>query len=304
MLHEPKELEEIMSYNTDIPLSLTINMRGQSYPVLKKGRGIPCLAIGTGILTQRSLSSTFHQHFEVYASDLYFAKDHAFADSSHVTMDVLVEDIKAWGEALGLDHYVIFGHSAFGILGLEFVKKYPDLVSALLITGTPVNSNPLVGAQNNAIFENQAEDRRKQIDKTRRAQVAKEDLNRLAPSERFLREYVYRDAARYWHIPDYDCSHLWEGIILDQLIERLFAEIFPSVDVTQNLEFIQTPIFLAAGVSDYDCCPWLWRDLPNLPKNMIIKTFTHSGHWPQYEEPLLFDTRVIEWMKTIIKKKA
>ncbi len=48
-------------------------------------------------------------------------------------------------------------------------------------------------------------------------------------------------------------------------MEMLFVEILPSIDVRKDLGDIQTPIFLAAGSSDYECCPWLWQTLLNFP---------------------------------------
>ncbi len=84
---------------------------------------------------------------------------------------------------------------------------------------------------------------------------------------------------------------------MDKVIERFFTDILPKTKVEQGLERINVPIFLAAGLSDYDCCPWLWKDLPNLPSHMTVSLFKNSGHYPQYEEAALFDARVIEWAK-------
>lgn len=275
---------------------MQLSLRGQSYPVYEQGQGIPCLIAGLASPSFRTFSPAFYNDFQVYGSDLYFVQSHGMQDLSSVTLETLVEDMKVLEDALGLDRYVLFGHSAFGILALEYVKKYPERVAAVLMSGTPVNSNADVAAHHQRIFEASADETRKKIDAARRAQIAQEDLTKLSASERFLREYIYRDAARYWHIPDYDCSHLWEGIILDPLMEYLFTTIFPAVDVRKGLDSLQVPVFLAAGVSDYDCCPWVWKDLPHLPPKMTVSLFEQSGHWPQYEEPAVFDTRVKAWL--------
>lgn len=277
----------------------SISIRDQTYFVKKTGHGTPCLLIGLGTLIQRSLSSVFQQHFEVFASDTYWVAEGALDDISQVTMNTILNDIKAIGEALNLQKYVILAHSAYGIVALEFAKQYPDIASAIIMIGTPVNSSPAVAIQNNAIFDSQADNQRKQIDAARRTQIAQENLSQLTFSEQFLWEYIFRDAPRYWYNPSYDCTHLWEGITLDKIIGRFFVEILPNVDVTQQLETIQIPIFLAAGLSDYDCCPWLWQNLSNLPPHMTISIFEKSGHWPQFEEPELFDERVINWLKNI-----
>lgn len=276
------------------PLAVTLHKK--RFPVEKKGEGTPCLLIGLGTLMLRTLSPAFFKNFEAYVTDLYFLAKDGLEDISQVTMETLVEDLKALEETLGLQKYILVAHSAFGILALEFVKRYPENVAAIIMVGTPINSNLEVAAHHNKIFEQEADSKRKEIDSLRRSQVAGEDLSLFSPSERFLREYIYRDAPRYWHIPDYDCSHIWEGLVLDRLIDHLFSNIFPAIDVTQDLQSIRTPIFLAAGLSDYDCCPWLWRSLPHLPQNMTVSIFEKSGHWPHYEEADLFDTRIMEWV--------
>lgn len=275
---------------------LNINIRGKTYPVIKAGQGIPCLLICLGTPSFRTLSKDFSTLFEVYSSDTYWVENSALDNPESVTMDTIIEDIKTMGEALKLNRYVIFAHSAYGIIALEFAKKYPHLAAGIIMVGTPVNSNNTVAEKHNLIFQQTADQRRKSIDSERRAQIEKEDLSQLTSSGRWLREYVYRDAPRYWHIPDFDCTDLWEGITLDRLFIRLFSNILPNTDVLKGLEHVKDPIFLAAGISDYDCCPWLWNEVPNLPKNFTISTFSESGHWPHYEEPTLFDAAIKKWI--------
>ncbi|HLB94138.1 MAG TPA: hypothetical protein VJJ81_02730 [Candidatus Babeliales bacterium] len=169
------------------------------------------------------------------------------------------------------------------------------------MVGTPPNANAQVAARNKAYFATHAEPERKRIYTQRAAEIAKEDLSKLNYAERFLRQYIYGSAPIYWHIPDFDCSELWHDIIVDEILNHLFNTIFPQTDVMQNLTKVTCPIVLAAGKSDYDCCPWTWQEIPNLPPKMVISEFTKSGHYPQYEEQALFDQRLITWAKQNLK---
>jgi hypothetical protein len=45
---------------------IDVTIRGHLYQVKKTGSGIPCLSIGIGTLTQRSLSPFFKQYFFLY----------------------------------------------------------------------------------------------------------------------------------------------------------------------------------------------------------------------------------------------
>lgn len=278
---------------------ITARVRNNNYPVTVTGSGLPIIAIGIGTLALHTLSARFKQSFTLYATDVYWDQKHSLVNPTTVTFATILDDIAELGTSLGLSRYFIFAHSAYGIVALEFAKKYPSLVAGIIMSGTPVNSNPDVAATNNAYFEQYADENRKAIDAQRRKIVAQEDLALLTTSERFLHEYVYRDAARYWHVPDFDCSALWKGIVLDRLVDHFFAQLLPSVDVSDGLEAITCPIFLAAGTSDYDCCPFFWASVPNLPKQMIISLFTQSGHWPHYEEQDLFDSRIEAWLRNI-----
>jgi len=279
--------------------SFNVSIRGKSYPVVKAGKGVPCLLICLGTPSLRTISKNFTRMFEVYSSDMYWVDSGALDHPESVTIDTIIGDIKALTDALELKKYVIFAHSAYGIIALEFAKKYPNAATGIIMIGTPLNSNQHVAEMNNAIFQHDADEKRKLIDAERRSRIEKEDLTKLNASERWLREYVYRDAPRYWHIPDFDCTELWSGINLDRLLVRLFSDILPRTNVLNGLEDINEPIFLAAGMSDYDCCPWVWKDVKNLPKNFTISIFNKSGHWPHYEEPELFDARVKQWIETI-----
>jgi proline iminopeptidase len=279
---------------------INVKIKGKSYPVIKAGKGTPALLIGLGTLSFRTVSKNFANNFEIYSSDLYWIEDNTLEDPHLVTIDTILDDIKALGNALNLTKYIIFAHSAYGIIALEFAKKYPNVASGIIMVGTPVNSNLKVANKHNSIFQKMADKQRKLIDAERRNQIEKEDLTKLTLPQRWLREYVFRDAPRYWHISNFDCSELWNKVVLSKLLTRLFSDILPAVNVLKGLKKVNEPVFLAAGLSDYDCCPWLWKEVPNLPQNFTISIFDNSGHWPHYEESYLFDTRVIEWMEKII----
>lgn len=277
--------------------TISVKLNDASYPIIKAGSGnIPCLIIGTGTLTLRTLSKNFAEHFSIYSSDLYWVEG---PQPTNLSMVSMVEDIKKLGEALNLEKYIILAHSAFGIVALEFAKKYPELSSGIVMIGTPLNSNMEVGKINNAIFLQQAEAERIEIYNKRSEEMAKEDFSNLTSTQKWLKEYIYKNAPKYWYKPDFDCSDLWKDVRLSDSMTKLFSEILPATEVRDGLESISTPVILAAGMSDYDCCPWVWKDVKNLPNDFTVVTLDKSGHWPQYEEPELFDKLVIEWCEEL-----
>lgn len=277
--------------------TVAIEVRGSAYPVTISGIGIPSLIIGIGTLMQRTLSERFRKSFMLYSGDMYWDRRNKLHHASELTMEHILDDNAEIAYNLNLSSFVIIAHSAYGIVALEFAKKYPSLVRGIIMIGTPPNSNTMVAAQNNEYFEKHAEPIRKIIDAERRQRFAEEDLSTEDAHTKFVRCYVYRDAPRYWYIPDFDCSALWEDIILDDVIDHFFSTVLPATDVREKLETVKCPIFLAAGESDYDCCPFLWHKIKNLPPRILISHFKKSGHWPHYEEQDLFDQRVECWIQ-------
>lgn len=187
-------------YNT-VDHKFNLNFKGHSYPVCMTGQGIPCLVIGTGLIIQRTLSPRFKQHCKVYASDLYWDARYKLEDVHPLTMERLVEDIAELSHTLQLSSYVLLGHSAFGLVALEYAKKYCSKLKGLMMIGTPIASNDNIATKNDAYFKSHADPQRQTIDSQRREAFAQQDLSQLDFSERFLKQYIWRDAPRYWHHP-------------------------------------------------------------------------------------------------------
>lgn len=290
----------ILDLNFNVDETASVKVRNNHYPVSISGEGVPCLVIGLGTLMQRTLSQEFKKHFKVYSSDLYWDNRFGLENPSSLDLDQILDDIFEMGKNLGLSSYVLFGHSAYGIVAMEYAKKFADSLEGIIMVGTPVNSNSEVAQVNDEYFKMHADPQRKEIDAARRAEYLKEDLSKLDISSKFLKSYIWRDGSRYWHQPAFDCTPLWEGIIVDDVLNHFFADILPKVDVRKGLETIAVPTFLAAGLSDFDCCPWDWLKIGKLPQKLTVSLFSNSGHYPNYEEEKLFDERIISWKKTCI----
>lgn len=262
----------------------TVTINNVAYPIVIEGSGIPCLVLGQGNLYQQTLSQSFKSKFTVYSSDLYWDTRYSNDVNSPLTMQQILSDIAEFAHCLALDNYMLFGHSAFGIVALEFAKKHPNNLLGIIMSGTPINSNPNVAIVNNAYFENHADQKRKELDL----------------QESLQQKPFWRSIARNWHDLAYDDTTLWRTIFPSDVLKHFFTTILPTVNVLESLEKIACPIFLAAGLSDYNCCPFMWQNIPNLPHNMSIYEFKKSGHWPHFEEANLFDQKITKWLSSIL----
>jgi len=284
-----------------------VEVRGKNYKVDIFGKGkIPCLLVGMGTLMMRTLPQAFLRDYTVYSSDLYWFDSSALPQNSidSMTMADMKADLHAIADQLGLENYVVIAHSAFGLLGLEFAASYPQNVKGLVMIGTPAGSNQQVAVRNNRYFEENASPERKRIDRDNRAQFTPSYIESLPADSVFAETYVHRDAARYWADPKMNCSDLWQGLEMNQLLINHFfgtpsGGILPSYNPENDLNKVLCPIYLASGIYDYDCCPFLgWKDY-DLPPAFKMVEFKKSGHWPQYEEPEEFMESVKGWISTL-----
>lgn len=283
---------DLQAYKT-----IDAKIKNVAYPITVSGCGKPCLVIGIGTLMMRTLSQKFKTIYEVYSSDLYWDSRYKQTNTKPMTMQQILDDIAELAENLKLSSYTLFAHSAYGIVALEFAKQHPPSLAGVIMVGTPLNSNSEVAADNNQCFELNADPNRKKIDLERQIKFSKKNLEKLDPTTQFLQTYIHRDAPRYWHDPSFDCTPLWEGIPINtELLNHFFSTVLPKCDVRIGLENIDCPVFLAAGMSDFDCCPWVWSEIHNPPTKLIVSKFEKSGHYPHYEEASLFDERIHAWL--------
>jgi pimeloyl-ACP methyl ester carboxylesterase len=253
-----------------------------------------CIDIGVGTIYERSLSDPVKELFTFHFDDVPWCGN----ESTELTNidDVLTHILQNKFIKRNIKEAYIFGHSAFGLIALEFAHRYPEYVKGIIMEGTPIESSLAAGEVNHSVFLKQADKPRIELYLNRKKELESQDLTHLTFSERFIVEYAYMCSAKYWHQMDFDCSPLWEGIELNQNMDNLFSTILPSLKTIQLLPDIKTPILFTYGPSDYDCCPWNWENLKELPKNFTIKKLEKSGHWPHYEEPEKFYNILKEWL--------
>ncbi|MFX0006791.1 MAG: alpha/beta fold hydrolase [Promethearchaeota archaeon] len=129
--------------------------------------------------------------------------------------------------------------------------------------------------------------------------LTKDFLGRVSPTKALILQYV-ANAPVYWYNPTYDCSWIWEGIELNMdLFNYFYSNIVRGRNITNNILNNTIPIFLAMGRYDYSAPYILWEDLINEIPNLTYYLFEKSGHYPMLEEQMLFDRRLINWIKKL-----
>jgi proline iminopeptidase len=258
-----------------------------------EGSGQDVLVIGSSIYYPRSFSQNLRKFLR-----LHFVDYRGFAEGpeAELTFDTLLDDIECFRQKLGLEKCIVVGHSAHGLLALEYAKKYKKHVSGAVIIGMPPHMRPdhIAMAQSN--WEDSVwPDRKAAFDRNMKL-MPDEKLNQLPRDEWFL-QMNFRNIPKSWYDYNFDSTPLWQGVkpnthVLDQMYLRFAREI----DVSQGLESLDLPVFLAYGRFEFLVAPvHSWDPLRPKFKNLTVRIFEKSAHSPQYEEAELFDAELLKW---------
>ena len=215
-----------------------------------------------------------------------------------LTFDTLLDDLEHIRQKLGLEKCIVIGHSAHGLLALEYAKKYKEHVSHVVIIGMPPHMKPdhIAMAQRN--WDDSVWPERKAAFERNMKLMPDEKLNQL-PRDQWFLQMNFRNVPKSWYDYNFDSTPLWQGVkpnthVLDQMYLRFAREI----DVSQGLESLDLPVLLVYGRFEFLVAPvHSWDPLRPKFKNLTVRIFEKSAHSPQYEEAELFDAELLKWLE-------
>ncbi len=261
-----------------------------------EGTGRPAIVIGSSVYLPRAFSQNLRKHLRmVFLDHRGYAPSPGPMDVTAFAEDKLLDDVERARQQLSLGRIVIIGHSIHSLMALEYAKKYPDNVSHVVMIGI----SPGFCAETDRLMEQYWEEfaspERKAAMEENRRRVPDEQLAQLPPGQRFIRTYI-RNGPMTWYDPLFDASPLWEGVESNDDYGR--ARAFRSVDITQGLDTFDRPVFLALGRYDFLVAPpSSWDPVRPRFRDLTVRVFEQSGHWPHYEEAAVFDAALLHWME-------
>ena len=263
-----------------------------------EGDGTPALVIGSAVYYPRVFSQALRQSLKlIFADHRGFAQRSGDVPPSEYTLDVVLADIDLVRRHLGLEKVIVVGHSGHGYMALEYAKRYPQHVSHVVMIAT----GPSHSATHNAATEQYWQE---SVCPVRKAKL-ESDLAGLAaeieaaPDRRFV-TFCVRMGARSWYDYGFDAAPLWEGVQVNMpVFDHLWGEAFRDIDIAQNLDRLDIPVFLALGRYDYLVAPYAtWEPYRSSFKDLTVRVFEKSGHTPQLEESALFDAELLSWLSS------
>jgi proline iminopeptidase len=281
------------------PFQGRISVGAFQLPYRIEGEGHPTIVIGSSLYYPRAFSQDLRDSLRlVFMDHRGFAPSPGPVDNSEFELDRLVDDVEELRRELGLGQVAVVGHSGHGFMALEYGKKYPEHTSHVVMIGISPILGPGMLEEAEANWNAIASPDRIAAEKENMLTVSDEELAALPPDQGFIRGYV-RNAARVWHDPRFDCTPLWEGVTINMdMFNYVWGELFAAIDVTEGLDALERPVFMALGRHDFIVAPpSSWDPIRHHFKDLTTVVFEQSGHTPQFEEPERFDRELLRWMK-------
>jgi proline iminopeptidase len=259
-----------------------------------EGSGIPCIVVNGGFY-RRVYSKDLRRHLKlVFVHFRHGSEAESAAKLDGITVDTLVDDIDLVRRALGFERIAVMGHSLPSVIALEFARKYPEHTSHVILIGAPPFM--ITPKESEAFWESDASEARKLANKRNLERITDEDLKKAPPAKAWKLQFV-RNGARYWYDATYDSSWMLEGIAPNmKLIPHVAAQL-TEYDVVKRTPRVTTPVFLALGRYDYLVPYHTWEGRKDSFPTFSYNLFEKSGHYPMFEEPQLFDQKLLEWIR-------
>lgn len=273
-----------------------IEVDGSKLRYVIKGKGKPCLVIGSSVYYPKTFSETLYKHLRMYFVDLkWFAKEYKPENLDSVNIQSIVEDVEQIRQGLGLEKPLIMGHSIHGTIATEYIKKYSQKVSGLIVVASPCEwGNASYETKAKALWETASSERKKlqeenwgklkEIDRLTGQKEASARYNNMSP--------------QYWYNPKYDAAWLWDGMTVhSELTSHLFTKVFLNYNMfNPPIKEIPIPVFLGLGAYDYVIPYTLWQTAYESIPDFRLVMFEKSGHTPQLEQRELFNKALIKWL--------
>lgn len=277
---------------------MLVRVNGTALHVAEHGAGPPLLALHGGLgldhTTLRPWLDGLGERVRLIFPDLRgCGRSEPLDPDEPVTHATWVADLDGLRETLGIERWVVFGHSYGGYLALEYALAYPARVRGLVLCATGAAPTPGDVVVANAQAHAGARGTPGAL-----AALAEGLAGPLGSDEAW--EAVWRGVAPlYLHRPTPECvAAITEGIrYRAAAFNASFHGCLPAYDVRDRLGEIAAPALVLGGRHDWIHPPEhgavpLADGLPNAE----LAIFEESGHFPFVEEPGAFRAAVAEWL--------
>lgn len=212
-----------------------------------------------------------------------------------VSISVFVEDIEALRNHLGIDRWVILGHSWGGVLAMAYAHEHPDRVRGLVLVGSGGPSPAWLRYYGDNV---QA---RLSIYERRLASFWIEPVRFMADPHRALLEYMRATAPAMVFDPETVIPLLEDGFkegAFNAALNLAMAPHLAAYDCREGLAALTAPALVVQGRQDpvgESTAYEIERAIPNASVYFLER----CGHWPFVEQREEFFRVVHEFLERV-----
>lgn len=277
------------------PIHGTLDRDGFTLSYSIEGKGTPILVIGSAVYYPRTFSAALRERVRlVFVDHRGFGRCDRPFTTDDFELPVLVADVEAIREHLGLPRVLVLGHSGHGHMALAYAKAHPERVAGVVILAMSPDSSPESQAAADRHLEESVDPERKR--RLAESMQTLPDAIARDPDRRFI-AYCLASGPRIWFDPGYDAAPLWEGVrVIPEAFDHVWGQRLPTIDIRADADRITMPLLLGLGRYDFWNPPHLWEPLRSSFPSLEIRVFERSGHTPQLEQPERFDAELLAWL--------
>ena len=223
--------------------------------------------------------------YHVYSLDQRGRGDTDHAPGGDYSTDAFVADLKGFVDAIGLDKFILFGHSMGGRNSMAFAGQYPDRLERLCIVDIGPRIEPAGG---NRITE-ELRNLPPEFDSFEDALAHVQTGNRFA-SESVMRR---RLAGQSQELPNGKIGWKFDPAIREQRINGTAA---PAADLWPTLERITCPTLLVRGTETDLLTEETARQMVDTLAQGTLAEIERAGHMVFEDNPADFIAAVKGWL--------
>lgn len=265
-----------------------VDLGGKSLFHVSVGEGTPIIVLHGGLGLDHTYFRPVLDEWAAFAELHYYdhegnGRSSAPEDYGTITLDTMAEDVFAMADALGLEEFVLFGHSYGGFIAQVAAQKQPGRLKGLILS----NTSPRLGYD--VVFPDWA---------PAEAQAAVGKLFSEPMSDDAIWAETWKTALpAYWKTPDpemleavHDSTHYKSAAIRNAL--GLLAD----YNVTEALSSLEMPVLVLAGRDDFVTPAVAHEDIHAALPNSTLVIFEESGHYPFITEQAAYTETVRDWL--------
>ena len=275
-----------------------VNVGSATLHYVVEGSGTPCLVIGSEVYYRRTFSSPFKSQLRcVYLDHRGFTEGAQPEAGEFYGVPAIVADLEKARQQLGLDRFVLVGHSVHGLVALAYAARYPQHMTHVVAIGAPREISQARLDRRERFWQTTATPGRMAQHEHNLARLPADSLAKL-PSGEALVARVLADAARDWIDSTYDASWLWSGVTVNGPLAAQIFDVSRPFTLDGPAGSVAVPAYVALGRFDFSTVPYTdWETFRGPFANLTVKIFDRAAHMPQLEDSTAFDEAVLAWLK-------